>query len=112
MTGPSRMTQMTSPPATDRKPETERAARGAAPARPGRPGCPEGSPPRTAPPAAAAGLAGQLTRYRRRNPGTSRRRREQCETTRLVLGATDAGEGVLHERDRGGRGLSDDRDVQ
>src|SRR5580704_6480532 len=64
--GPSKASQITPAPATDTQADTERSRSGAAVIRPnpaGRRG-PGGSSPWTAPPAAAAGLAAQLTRDR------------------------------------------------
>src|SRR5487761_90393 len=113
ITGPSRTTQITPAAATDMTADAERIRRGPGLAlpRPGGPGCPGGSPPRKAPPAAAAGLAAELTFYGRRDAGTGGRRRQQGEPTRLVLGQAGRGKGVLDEGDAGRGGLADGRDV-
>src|SRR5579863_4601693 len=101
ITGPSSTSQMTSAPRTEIRPDAERTrCRAAVPGDgpgPGRWRCPEGSSPRTAPPAAAAGLAAQLTLYRGwyRAGITGHDRRGQRETALLVQGQTGRRKGVL-----------------
>src|ERR1039457_972929 len=118
ISGPRRANQMTPAPATDANPDTERMARGPADARSNGPGprcpgpcCPDWAP-RTAPPAAAAGLAAQLTLHGCGNRAASADpgRQQQRESARLVLGQARR-QRVLHERDRGRGGLADDGDV-
>src|SRR5580698_10616754 len=114
ITGPSRASQIMPVPVTETKADAERS-RSEPPANRPRPAArrgPGGSSPWTAPPAAAAGLAAQLTRDR----GGNRACRaghlggNQGEPARLVLGQARRRQRVLDERD-GGRGRrADDGD--
>src|SRR5579875_2799322 len=110
MTGPSRAIQTTAAPATEAAPDTERRAGAPARIRPGGRGRPGGSSP-VAPPAAAAGLAAQLTLDGARHTAAGGRRGQQREPALPVLGQARARQRVLDERDIGRAGLADRGDV-